>query len=308
MTEINLSIKKELLNRTQNSKLYLMTNIGRIAKACNTYSSEVTLTIQKLFLSCDTSFTYDLSETRSGAKIVALQTFEPSSELIERLIYDDSDISLATYMLSQFNSKIGLQDIKKIMHFYKCLLKCSDGIEFSNEVLFFAMTKEDNRIYKQINKDSIVMHQSEIDEVLDLIIKHGYSFEKNGHVFWKTYSPNASVSDEDAMQAFTVIKSSSFAEKATGEEDIQKEVTVVEETKITEAPLTVNKAFSFLAKELGVTLDENESKNKLEEMVAMTNELIMSFNDLPDWEKLKSWETFVKDWQAIMGEAINDRN
>lgn len=308
MTNINSLIKDELLNRTKKSKLYLMTNIDQISKACGVHSSEVTLNIQKLFLSCDPNFTYDLSETRNGAKIVALQSFKTDRYAIECLADEKSEEGLAYYMLSQFNNKINTQDIERIMHFYKHLLKCSDGVEVSNNVLFFAMTKEKDRIYKQVNKDFVFMDPSEIDEILDLILTYGYSFEKNGYIFWKTYSPNANISNEDATQIFTVIKSASFEEKIKNKENNIKNDILTESIDTIETQLTINKAFSFLAKELGITLNDNKSKNKLEEMVTMTNELIMSFNDLPDWEKLKSWESFMNDWQTIMGEAVNDRN
>lgn len=303
MTQINSIIRKELLRRAQ-TKLYVMTNLTAIGSACNVYSPEVTLTIQKLFLTCDTSFTYDLSETRSGVKIVALEAFTPNVNSIEYLTDNKEDKDLATYMLSQFANKLPNEDIKKIMKLYRILLQCSDKVNISDDILYFAITKQDDRIYKQVNNNGPVISARDIDYLLDLIIKHGYAFVKGDYIFWKTYSPNANISDEDARQAFTVIVDKPFEE--TSQQEPVKEIVEVE--RFVEEPLTVSKAISFLAKEFGLTLDEDESKNKLEEMVAMTNELIMSFNDLQDWEKLKSWDKFVKDWQTIMGEAMNDRN
>lgn len=45
MTQINSTIRKELLKRAKDSKLYIMTNLTAISNACNVYSSEVTLNI-----------------------------------------------------------------------------------------------------------------------------------------------------------------------------------------------------------------------------------------------------------------------
>ena len=96
---------------------------------------------------------------------------------------------------------------------------------------------------------------------------------------------------------------------------IEKETeTIIEEQKpiakyeVKTMTLDTRTALNHIANELGICIAENESKEILEEMAATTNELIMSFSKLPDWEKLKSWDKFVQDWQAIMGDAINDRN
>lgn len=302
MTQINSVIRKELLKRAQ-TKLYVMTNLTAIGSACNVYSSEVTLTIQKLFLTCDINFTYDLSETRSGVKIVALEAFTPDVNSIEYLIDKKNEESLAIYMLSQFANKLPIEDIKKIFYFYKALYSHTDITNISKDALYFAITKENDRIYNQVF--DFIKSKEEIDYLLDLIVNNGYAFIKGDYIFWKIYSPNADLSDKDASDAFTVIVNKSF-DKTSQKEEPAKEI--VEVKKFVKEPLTVSTAISFLAKEFGLTLDENESKNKLEEMVAMTNELIMNFDDLQDWEKLKSWDKFVKDWQAIMGEAMNDRN
>lgn len=302
MTQINSIIRKELLKRAKDSKLYIMTNLTAISNACNVYSSEVTLNIQKMFLTCDTNFTYDLSQTRNGVKIVALELFNLDVYSIEYLTEKKGEEALAIYILSQFANKLPIEDIKKIFEFYKALYSHTDLTNVSDNALYFAITKENDRIYNQIidfNKS-----KEEIDYLLDLIVNNGYAFIKGDYIFWKTYSPNANLSDKDAKDAFTVIVNKPFEE--TPQKESVKEILEVE--KFVDTPLTVSKAISFLAKEFGLTLDEDESKNKLEEMVAMTNELIMNFNDLQDWEKLKSWDKFVKDWQTIMGEAMNDRN
>lgn len=301
MTQINTIIKKELLRRTQDSKLYVMTNLTAVASSCNVYSSEVILNIQKLFLTCDTNFSYDLSQTRNGFKIVALDYFNPTTESVNAVIDNNNQIELAVFMLSQFNNKISTKDIKDIIKFYEALVTCSEQSNLSNNALFFAITKQDNRIYNQINNSGYSISSSKIDYLLDLIITHGYAFEKDNYIFWKIYSPNAEVSDEDTKVAFTVVNKD-ISLKEENKEIQEKEEIVKEE------PLTIGKAFNFLAKELGLALNENESKNKLEEMVAMTNELIMDFNDLQDWEKLKSWNKFVENWQTIMREATNDRS
>ena len=89
--------------------------------------------------------------------------------------------------------------------------------------------------------------------------------------------------------------------------EIPEDITIEELPAVTK-PLTAKTAINFLAKEFGMTISEDDSKHRLEELVATTNELILNFDSLQDWEKLKSWEQFVKDWQSIMGEAMNDRN
>ena len=48
--------------------------------------------------------------------------------------------------------------------------------------------------------------------------------------------------------------------------------------------------------------------SKLEEVIAITDELINNFDSMQDWEKLMNWNNFVSDWKTIMGDALNDRN
>ena len=214
MTQINSVIRKELLRRAQ-SKLYVMTILSAIRNACNVHSSEVTLTIQKLFLTCDINFTYDLSETRSGVKIVALEAFTPDVNSIEYLIDKKNEESLAIYMLSQFANKLPIEDIKKIFDFYKALYSYTDITNISEDALYFAMTKENDRIYNQVF--DFVKSKEEVDYLLDLIVNNGYAFVKGNYIFWKIYSPNANISDEDARQAFTVVADKPFKEMSQQE-------------------------------------------------------------------------------------------
>ena len=159
MTQINSIIRKELLKRAKDSKLYIMTNLTAISNACNVYSSEVTLNIQKMFLTCDTNFTYDLSQTRSGVKIVALELFNLDVYSIEYLTEKKGEEALAIYILSQFANKLPIEDIKKIFEFYKALYSHTDLTNVSDNALYFAITKENDRIYNQIidfNKSTIL--------------------------------------------------------------------------------------------------------------------------------------------------------
>ena len=68
--------------------------------------------------------------------------------------------------------------------------------------------------------------------------------------------------------------------------------------------MTAQDALKLLAKELGLASIE-KTESKLEEVLAITNELIDNFDSMQDWEKLMNWKKFVTDWKTIMGDAMN---
>ena len=295
-------IRERLLTLTKQGKLYLLTAISDIASYCNVEPAEVMSYVQECYLTSDIAFKYDLSKTRTGIKIVAIERYVPYTIDINNQINSEVSNNLAIYMLSQFGGKINNINISEIISFYLALLEQADKIQFSSDVLYLAIDKNKGNVY-DINGFS----NTEIDYMLDLILTHGYAFKnENDIIIWKTYSPSANITKEDLVNAFTVIRKQDTLDFDTEEKEAVKEEIV--EVEMPTKEITVKDAFSLIAKEFGMSLTEDDSSNKLEELVATTNELILNFDALPDWEKLRSWGQFVTDWKAIMGEAINDRN
>lgn len=293
----NQIIEKLLEKVNANGKIYLLKESEVIARECNVTSSDVIKAIQRAYLLSYSGFRYDLTKTRNSIKILALEKIEHQLGAIEYIMDYDNNPSrtIATYIASQFYKQIEERDIKKIYQFYKDI---TSDIENSLEVLYLAINRNSNAIYAKCTR----FNRDEIDYILDLIAKHGYAYEKDGLLYWKTLSPLAIIEDEDLITQFSII---SRKEEPVYEEPVHNKETVIEQPAVT---LNTKTALEFIAKELGMPLTANESKQKLEEMIATTNELIVSFDSLPDWEKLKSWNQFVQDWQAIMGDAMNDRN
>ena len=293
----NQIIEKLLEKVNANGKIYLLKESEVIARECNVTSSDVIKAIQRAYLLSYSGFRYDLTKTRNNIKILALEKIEHQLGAIEYIMdYDDNpNKAIATYIVSQFYKQIENRDIRKIYQFYKDI---TSDIDNSLEVLYLAINRNSNAIYTKCTR----FNRDEIDYILDLIAKHGYAYEKDNLLYWKTLSPLAIIEDDDLIAQFTII---SRKEEQVHEEPVCNKEPVVEQPTMT---LNTKTALEFIAKELGMPLTANESKQKLEEMIATTNELIVSFDSLPDWEKLKSWNQFVQDWQAIMGDAMNDRN
>lgn len=292
------NIRKELLKYTKEyDKVYFMTLLKNIAKDSNTNESEVMEFVQTSFLKSDADFRYYLTKTRRGVKIAAIKKFEIDPVAIEFQLDNESNESLVCYMLSQFLGKVSEIKIRQITKFYKSL---SDylNIDENNNIIYIAIDTKSKNIYTQLSH----YNRDEIDELIELIKEHGYAFERDGILYWKTHSPNADITSEDLNESFSVMNTNKEIIK-----EIPEDITIEELPAVTK-PLTAKTAINFLAKEFGMTISEDDSKHRLEELVATTNELILNFDSLQDWEKLKSWEQFVKDWQSIMGEAMNDRN
>lgn len=285
-------IRAKLLEKlATNKKIYLLNISERIAKECDVTVSDVTKCIQKLYMQSDFIFKYDISKTNRGIKILAIEDGGYDINVVDYIIgfNDITNSSIARYILSQFHTEIKDSDIKKIFNFY---MDITADINIDSGILYLAINKNSNNIYTKCTR----YNKDEIDYILNLIAKHGYSYEKDDVLYWKAYSPNVVIEEDDLINQFTVI---------TKKEEPDA---IAENLKVEEAPLTTKTAIDFIAKELGVSLTADESKNKLEEMVATVNELVLNFDSLPDWEKLKSWGQFVQDWQEIMGDAMNDRN
>lgn len=295
-------IRTKLLERLNlNNKLYLMKDIDLIAQECDVSKKEVTQTIQKSYLTSFYDFKYDLTNTRNSFKILALEKPNYNPSLVEYICgkYDGIEASKARYILSQFSPQVDIEDIKKIYQFY---IDLTNPIENDLDVLYLAIHIESSDIYIKTR-----FNVREVNNILELINRYGYSYKKDKVLYWKTYSPNVEINNEEIINQFSIIskKEEVVKEESSKEDnknnkcDCDNKDKVVLDTKI---------ALNHIAKELGLCLTEKESEQKLDEVIATTNELISNYNNLPDWEKLKSWSKFVSDWEAIMGDAINDRN
>ena len=298
--ETEKHIKKILLEKVNSSgKIYLIKDINNIAKECDVRPKDVTKVIQKSYLQSYSNFKYDLTKTRNSIKILALEKPVYNVDSIEYMAdsYDSPNSDVAKYILSQFAPHVELEDIRKIYEFYTDI---TYDMNKDLDILYLAINRESESLYIKTR-----FSVREVDYIVDLIAKYGYAYEKGNILYWKAYSPNVTVEEEDLIDQFTIInkKMDNIQEKETviQQEDLKQE-------QIQTMRLDTRTALSHIAKELGMALNENDSREKLEEMVATTNELITNFSELPDWEKLKSWNTFVLDWQAIMGDALNDRN
>ena len=298
--ETEKHIEKKLLEKVNSSgKIYLIKDINNIAKECDVRPKDVTKVIQKSYLQSYSNFKYDLTKTRNSIKILALEKPVYNVNSIEYMAdsYDSPNSDVARYILSQFAPHVELEDIKKIYEFYTDI---TYDMNKDLDILYLAINRESESLYIKTR-----FSVREVDYIVDLIAKYGYAYEKDNILYWKAYSPNVIVEEEDLIDQFTIInkKMDNIQEKETviQQEDLKQE-------QIQTMRLDTRTALSHIAKELGMPLNENDSREKLEEMVATTNELITNFGELPDWEKLKSWNTFVLDWQAIMGDALNDRN
>ena len=291
MTEKELQIKAKLLEKVlADKKIYLLKVSESVAKECNVTTSDVMKCVQKLYLKSDRTFRYDISKTNRGIKILALESCSYDIDIVTSI----GQAETTHYLLSQFYGKVNDFDLKKICKLYNAL---THDINTKSEVLYLIINKDSNNIYTK----ATMFNRDEIDWLLNLIAKHGYAYEKDNVLYWKTYSPNIIIEEEDLINQFTIMTRKEESVVIEEEEYIPKDRPEV-------IPMTTRTALDFLAKELGIGLTASESNQKLEEMIATTDELISNFNSLPDWEKLKSWDIFVKDWKAIMGDAMNDRN
>lgn len=296
-------IRTKLLEKLSlNGKLYLIKDIDSIAKECNVSKKEVIQTIQKAYLTSFSNFKYDLTETRNSVKILALDNPNYNINLVEYMCgsCDGINAAKARYILSQFSPQLDIEDIKKIYEFY---IDITTPINSDLEILYLAIDRDSdsNNIYIKTRFDV-----REVNHILGLITKYGYSYEKDKVLYWKAYSPNVEIDDEDLINQFSIL-----ARKEKEKEETFNQETNNYKCKCNDKAnfvLDTRTALNHIAKELGICLTEKESEQRLDEVIATTNELISNFDNLPDWEKLKSWDKFVSDWKAIMGDAINDRN
>lgn len=290
--DFDKEIELELLKRiSENGKVNLMTEINSIMNnsnlSCLSHSSLTTF-VQKQFLQSNLSFKYKLLNSRNGIKIIELREGHKVTKKDMDILGDFAGVSEneAAHIINQFedvNFKVNIAEIALI---YNIITK-------NTEVTHFYCLNEEliNFVYK--NSDDYFESKAHIEGVINDIIKYGYCFKRNNQYYWKMYI-KTSMEEADINQFFTVNEKSVDMKQP------------VEQNKVVQE-LTAQDALNILAKELGFASIEN-TKSKLEEVLAITNELIDNFNSMQDWEKLMNWNNFVNDWKTIMGDALNDNN
>lgn len=296
MTDFDKLMETELLKRvSEKGKINLMTETHSIMESgrlsCLCHSSLATF-IQTQFLKSNLAFSYDLLQSRTGIKIAGLSKgYINSNEELELVkSYSLIDENIAIHLLNQFNQYKDTVDIMSIASVYNAILKV---LEVKN--LFVSLNDElIEKIYATSKNDFSSRHH--LEETIQDIKKYGYCFVKDNETYWKLYKTNVEINNDKVNDFFTVI------EEIINEESthpvIEKEVT---------KEFTAQDALNVLAQELGLIPSE-KINSKLEEVIAITDELINNFDSMQDWEKLMNWKNFVSDWKTIMGDALNDRN
>lgn len=279
-------------------KRFVGSCIGELKKKLNLPASKIIKMIQELYLTSDTDFRFEFIKGRKNNKIIAFEPFKLESTLpIENIRLD---VTLPEghilYLLNQFYGKIPEAKI------YKIALLYSELVNHANKyTIYMAIYKKSTAVYEKMAN---IFNHNEIDELLDLIAQHGYSYIENGVLYWKIYSPMLELTSEEIQENFTVISHNEVVEENKIIEQPSEEINI----QPANAVFTAKDAISLIAKEFGMTLTENDAENKLNELIATTTELINDFNEMPDWEKLRNWNKFMEGWSLITGEILNDRN
>lgn len=292
--EFDKAIETELLKRiSEKGKVNLMTEIHSIMNSgrlsCLSHSSLTTF-VQKQFLESNLLFKYKLLNSRNGIKIVELQKGCKVEEKDLEMFRDFASVTNneAIHIINQFedvNHKVSTIEIALVYNIITSNSKVNHFECINDELI--------NIVYKSSN---YFESKSHVENIFNDIIKYGYCFKKNGLHYWKMYV-DSPIDDKEIEHFFTVNELESNEQK----EDIDKELNVIDNN------FTAHDALNLLAKELGFVSIEN-TRSKLEEVLAITNELIENFNSMQDWEKLMNWNNFVNDWKTIMGDALNDNN
>lgn len=298
MTDFDKIIETELLKRvSEKGKINLMTETHDIMNSkglsCLRHSS-LAIFIQTQFLKSNLMFCYDLIQSRNGIKIAGLSKGCKNDTEIDALKKRFSliDDNIATYILNQFNNSRDNVDIMSITAFYNAILKVT---EVNN--LFIALDNNLlDKIYLMAKND--FTSELHLKNTVEEIKKYGYCFNRDDKTYWKLYKTNIEVNKDKASDFFTVINE--IIEE-------ESEYPIVEKEKIITQEITTQDALNLLARELGLAPIEKIS-SRLEEVVAITNELINDFDSMQDWEKLMNWNKFVTDWKTIMGDALNGNN
>lgn len=291
-------IKDEVINNDSEINSF---DIQRIAIKFNSTSHDIITALKLLYLEANPDLCFNLYKSRNSVKIMSVK--KNKVHFNNESLKDYHNISCLSgneikFVAAPFYNKASNGDIIDILNLYAMLIEAIDN----SGAVFFAIENVDV-LY------GLVKHTFTFDKVLELyklIRQYGYTFERDGVLYWKTANSQVDITKEEIDEYFTVIKTT---KDVMVKEEAHVDNSPVGEIEETPAPaMTTHNALSLIAKELGISLDENESRQRLEELVATTNELILNFDELEDWEKLRNWDKFVKDWQSIMGEAVHDRN
>lgn len=292
--EYDKAMETELLKRiSEKGKVNLMTEIhsimdnGRLSYLCH---SSLTTFVQKQFLESNLLFKYKLLNSRNGIKIVELyESYKPQQKDIEAIMdfaaINEKEI---IHLFNQFYDVSDKVNIAEIALVYKAITKStsSNFICLDNNLI--------NLIYK--NSNNYFKTITYVEEIIKDIIKYGYCFKRNNQYYWKMYV-DTTINNEEIDQFFTV-----------NELDLEdKENPDEVKNQLIDKNFTTQDALSLLARELGFLPIEN-TKSKLEEVLAITDELIDDFDSMKDWEKLMNWKNFVSNWKTIMGDALNGNN
>lgn len=297
MADFDKLMETELLKRvSEKGKVNLMTethdimNSGQLSCFCH---SSLATFVQTQFLKSNLMFDYDLIRSRNGIKIIGLSKgYKNEVEINTLKKFSLIDDNVAMYILNQFHRYENNVDILSIAAVYNAILKVSEA-----KNLFIALDRSliDTIYLTSKNDFTSKLH---LENTIEEIKKYGYCFIKDNKVYWKLYKTDIDIENENVIEFFTVINE-------TIEEE--SEYPTVKKEKIVSEKFTIQDALNLLAKELGLTPIE-KTNSKLEEVVAITDELINDFDSMKDWEKLMNWNKFVSDWKIIMGDALNGNN
>ena len=297
MTDFDKIMETELLKRvSEKGKINLMTetptimNSGQLSCLCH---SSLATFVQTQFLKSNLMFSYDLLQSRNGVKIAGLSKGHTNGEDVEFIkSYSLIDENIAIHILNQFYDYKDEVDIMSIAAVYNSILKMT-----TVKNLFVSLNEDlIDKIYT-ISKEDFSSRQH-LEQTVTDIKKYGYCFEKDNETYWKLYKTNVEINNDKVNDFFTVI--SEIIEE-------ESKCPIVEKEKIVTKEFTAQDALNLLAQEIGLIPSE-KINSKLEEVIAITDELISNFDSMQDWEKLMNWNKFVSDWKTIMGDALNDRN
>lgn len=299
LEELKKNIKEEILNNNLEINSF---DMQKLAIKFNSSIHDIITVFKLLYLEADSDLCFNLYKSRNSVKIMSVK---PNTAKNNERLKEFHNISSLTwneisFIAAPFIDKATDNDIMDILNLYATILDKA----LNNETAIFFAIESASKLHDLV---SPIYNYDKVAHLYNLIRKYGYSFERDRMLYWKTANSSVFITDEEINEFFSVINPNK-KEVTETEHPISPKREIEEIPKENIPVMTTHSALSLIAKELGISLDENESRQKLEELVAITNELILNFDELEDWEKLKNWDKFIKDWQSIMGEAMHDRN
>lgn len=299
LKELKNKIKNEILINNLEINSF---DIQSLAIKLNSSYHDIIAVFKLLYLEAESELCFNLYKSRNSVKIISIKpNIAKDNENLQNF-YNISSLTKEEILFTSapFIGKIADEDILDILNLYATIL---DKISDSKTAIYFAI----ENAAKLYNLVYPTYRYEKVEYLYNLIKDYGYSFERDNMLYWKTANSSANITESEIDDFFSVINRNK-KEITEIKNPISPQREIEEDNQKINSVMTTHDALSLIAKELGISLDENESRQKLEELVAITNELILNFDELEDWEKLKNWDKFIKDWQAIMGEAMHDRN